>query len=88
MKYALVIAEKPDPATSLTEKQWLDFLVCAKERIASDPENEVHSEGCYMLSLSQGLQTFALVLKLANDNHISSRVLFFEEKPCWIVTKS
>jgi hypothetical protein len=81
MKYALFIAEKPSTVSTQQDRNWANFLGFFRECISKGPGDPAWGEGVALCRLEGGLGTLADLVKSAREYSISSRTIFFEERP-------
>jgi hypothetical protein len=94
MKYALFIVQGPPTgADPHARDAWVNFTGLAPTELASARASETHptaseqlSEGVWLLGVDSGLREMLRLQALADRYRCTTRVLFFEEQPQFVVT--
>lgn len=84
MKFALFIIEQG--SSDEDNKLWRDFSYNTKCKMANISGLTMLNQGTYLLNLSNGLQSLSTLVAEAKLWKISSRTLFFESDPSFIIS--
>ena len=87
MKYALFIAEEDKVKSVSNKKDWSTFVLYAEQTTGEYKSISRLNEGSFLCKLSGGLGCLSRLVIHADDNHIRSRTLFFDEEPSWVISK-
>ncbi len=86
MKYALVIIDAPVTDGSSLQ-QLANFVRDVESVEAKIIKDGMLNIGCFLLPLDNGANALGSFVWLAKDRRIPHRILFFEDKPSFVVTK-
>jgi len=81
---ALVILEKSN-RTDVSQEEWLKFLGAAREASTKNKEVQILAENVWRIPLKSGMATLCELVENVRAAHFSSRVLFLENDPEWVL---
>jgi len=88
MKFALVVTEYQEAQLTLEEgRNVRNFLGLAKDIAVKHESVTRLSPETFLLHLDAGLLPLASLLTLADNWHIRTRTLFFDQDPPWVISE-
>ena len=86
MKHAILILDRPESEKSPVWDEWQHNRSLLQKELRQASGSQQLDEGTWLFELEHGLSTFSAALRQAGQSPYPYRVLFFDEKPKWIVT--
>ncbi|HTB62025.1 MAG TPA: hypothetical protein VK737_00440 [Opitutales bacterium] len=83
----LIVVENPGALKPIPTHRWHEFLNQARRVSETNAGIETIAENTFLISLENGMCPANQILNSAEQNDLKYRLLFFEEKPEWILSK-
>jgi hypothetical protein len=84
-KFALLIAEKPQPAVGIVpETKWKEFLGSIQGKLPTVEGIQNYHDNVWLIPLKNGMPFLTHLYDWSHSLQIPTRILFLEDAPEWI----